>query len=121
LNNYRSVLEVKQAELVQAVPHTSCKRGRMLKIQRSSNGQVTYMLSGQIEEEDIAELEALIRSEAKGHRIVLDLKNLTLAGQDAIAFLDRCEANGITLKNCPAYIREWIKGQRSKSWRLSRH
>ena len=78
----------------------------MLKIQRSSNGQVTYMLSGQIEEEDIAELEALIRSEAKGCRMVLDLKNLTLVGQDAIAFLDRCEANGITLKNCTAYIRD---------------
>jgi hypothetical protein len=87
----------------------------VLKIQRSSNGQVTYMLSGQIEEEHIAELEALIRSEAKGRRIVLDLKNLTLAGQDAIGFLDRCEANGITLKNCPAYIREWIKGQRGES------
>jgi hypothetical protein len=57
------------------------------------------MLSGQIEEEDIAELEALIRSEAKGRRIVLDLKNLTPAGQDAIAFLDRCEANGMPLKN----------------------
>jgi hypothetical protein len=50
----------------------------VLKIQRSSNGQVTYMLSGQIGEEDIAELEALIRSEAKGRPIVLDLKNLTL-------------------------------------------
>jgi hypothetical protein len=87
----------------------------VLKIQRSSNGQVTYMLSGQIEEEDIAELEALIRSEAKGRRIVLDLKNLRLVGQDAIAFLDRCETNGITLKNCPAYIREWIKGQRGES------
>ena len=87
----------------------------MLMIQRSSNGQLTFMLSGQIEEEDIAELEALIRSEAKGHSIVLDLKNLTLVGQDAIAFLDRCEANGITLKNCPAYIREWIKGQRGES------
>ena len=84
----------------------------MLKIKRSSNGQVTYMLSGQIEEEDIAELEALIRSEAKGRRIVLDLKNLTLVGRDAIAFFDRCEVNGITLKNCPAYIREWIKGER---------
>jgi hypothetical protein len=47
--------------------------------------------------------------------MVLDLKNLTLVGQDAIAFLDRCEANGITLKNCPAYIREWIKGQRGES------
>ena len=87
----------------------------MLKIQRSSNGQVTYMLSGQIEEEDIAELEALIRSEAKRRRMVLALKNLTLVGQDAIALLDRCEANGITLKNCPAYIREWIKGQRRES------
>ena len=87
----------------------------MLKIQRFSNGQVTYMLSGQIEEEDIAELEALIKSEAKGRGMVLDLKNLTLVGQDAIAFLDRCEANGITLKNCPAYIREWIKGQRGES------
>ena len=87
----------------------------MLKIQRSSNGQVTYKLSGQIDEEDIAELEALISSEAKGRGMVLDLKNLTLVGQDAIAFLDRCEANGITLQNCPAYIREWIKGQRGES------
>ena len=87
----------------------------MLKIQRSSNGQVTYVLSGQIEEEDIAELDALIGSEAKGRSMVFDLKNLTLVGQDAIAFLDRCEADGITLKNCPAYIREWIKGQRGES------
>jgi hypothetical protein len=87
----------------------------VLKIQRSSNGQVTYMLSGEIEEEDLAELEALIRSEEKGRLIVLDLKNLTLVGQGAIAFLDRCEANGITLENCPAYIREWIKGQRGES------
>jgi hypothetical protein len=87
----------------------------VLKIQRSSNGQVTYALSGQIEEEDIAGLEAVIRSEAKGRRIVLDLKNLTLVGRDAIAFLDRCEVNGIALKNCPAYIREWIKGEREST------
>jgi hypothetical protein len=87
----------------------------VLKILRSSNGQVTYVLSGQIEEEDLAELEALIKSEAMGRRMVLDLKNLTLVGQDAIAFLERCEANGITLKNCPAYIREWIKGLRGES------
>ena len=44
----------------------------MLKIQRSSNGQVTYMLSGQIEEEDIDELEAIVRSEAKERRMVFD-------------------------------------------------
>jgi hypothetical protein len=41
-----------------------------VKIQKSSNGQVTYMLSGQIEGEDKAELEALIRSEVKRRRMV---------------------------------------------------
>jgi hypothetical protein len=46
--------------------------------------------------------------------MVLDLKDLTLANQDAINFLERCEAGGITLKNCPAYIREWIMSQKSR-------
>ena len=84
----------------------------MLKIQRSSNGQVTYTLSGQIEEGNIAELETVIRSEARERPVVLDLRDLTLVSRDAIAFLDRCEVNGITLLNCPAYIREWIKSER---------
>jgi hypothetical protein len=84
----------------------------MLRIQRSENGEVVFTLSGRMDEADIAELETLIRSEADGQGIVLDLKNLTLAGQDAISFLERCEAGGITLKNCAAYVREWIKRQR---------
>ena len=42
----------------------------VLKIQRPSNGQVTYMLSGQSRKKDIAEREALIRSEAKRRRMV---------------------------------------------------
>jgi hypothetical protein len=84
----------------------------MLKIQRTSNGQVVFALSGRMDEEHIAELETLIRSETNGCRIVLDLKNLTLAGQEAISFLERCEADGITLMNCAAYVREWITRQR---------
>jgi hypothetical protein len=68
-----------------------------------------------MDEEHIAELEALINSEANGRHIVLDLKNLTLAGQDAIRFLERCEADGVTLKNCAAYVREWITRQRRGS------
>jgi hypothetical protein len=71
------------------------------------------MLSGQMEEEDIAELERLFRSEANGRHVILDLKDLTLANQNAINFLERCEADGITLKNCPAYMREWIMSQKS--------
>jgi hypothetical protein len=84
----------------------------MLKIQRTSNGQVVFTLSGQMNEEHIAELETLIRSEANGLPIVLDLKDLTLAGRDAIGFLEHCEANGIRLKNCASYVREWITRER---------
>jgi hypothetical protein len=87
----------------------------MLRIQRSANGEVVFTLSGQMDEEDIAELETLIRSEANGSRIILDLKDLTLVGRDAISFLERCEADGIALKNCAGYVREWIKRSRGGS------
>ncbi len=86
----------------------------MLRIQRSeANGEVVLTLSGQMDEEDIAQLETLIRSEANGNRTVLDLKDLTLVGRDAIDFLERSEAGNITLKNCAGYVREWITRSRS--------
>jgi hypothetical protein len=87
----------------------------MLRIQRSANGEVVFTLSGQMEAESIVELETLINSEAKGRRLVLDLKDVTLANEDAITFLVRSEANGITVRNCPAYVREWITAKRRGS------
>jgi hypothetical protein len=87
------------------------RKEQMLKIQRSSNGQVVFTLSGQMDEEHIADLETLIRSEGNARPIVLDLKNLTLVGQEAVSFLERCEADGVTLKNCAAYVREWVTRQ----------
>jgi hypothetical protein len=54
----------------------------------------------QIDEEHIAELETYIRAEANAPSIVLDLKDVTLAGRDAVNFLERCEADGVILKNC---------------------
>jgi hypothetical protein len=87
----------------------------MLRIQRSVNGEVVFTLSGRIEEEDIVQLETLIRSEANGRPIVLDLKDLILIGRDAVSFLDRCEAGNITLKNCAGYVREWITRSRGGS------
>jgi hypothetical protein len=84
----------------------------MLRIQRSANGEVVFTLSGQMDEEPIAELERLISSEEHGRHIVLDLKDLTLVNENAVTFLERCEANNITLKNCPAYVRVWINARR---------
>jgi anti-anti-sigma regulatory factor len=87
----------------------------MLKIQRSANGEVVFTLSGQMDQESVAELEKLIESEPNGSRIVLNLKDATLVNEDAITFLERCESNSITLRNCPAYVREWINAQRRQS------
>jgi anti-anti-sigma regulatory factor len=81
----------------------------VLRITRAAaNGEVVFKLSGRLDAENLAELEKLMTSEANGRRIVLDLGDLTLVDQNAVSFLKRCEAHNITLKNCPAYIREWI-------------
>jgi anti-anti-sigma regulatory factor len=84
----------------------------MLKITRAANGDVVLKLSGRMDAENVGELETLISAEASGRRLVLDLKDLTLVDQDVVGFLRRCEADSIQLKNCPAYIREWIRGER---------
>jgi hypothetical protein len=83
----------------------------MLKITRATNGEVVFKLSGRMDAENVSELEELFSAEASGRRIVLDLEDLTLVDQDVVSFLRRCEAGSIQLKNCPAYIREWITGE----------
>jgi hypothetical protein len=87
----------------------------MLRIDRAENGEVVFTLSGQLRKDHIAELEALIAAEVKDRRIILDLKDMTLTGQDGIAFLARCEAAGIALANCDPYVREWIRIQNDGS------
>jgi len=81
----------------------------MLKIQRSANGRVVFTLSGRIEAEDVKELRQLLALETAGQQLVLDLRDVTLVNQDAVKFLAGCEADGIKLENCPAYIRVWIE------------
>jgi len=56
--------------------------------------------------EEVAELKALF--DADYRKIVLDLRDVRLADRDAVRFLRGCEADGMKLENCPAYIREWM-------------
>jgi anti-anti-sigma regulatory factor len=85
----------------------------MLRIHRLADGEVVFKLSGRIDKENIAELQALIGGEVNGKHMVLDLKDVTLVGQDGVIFLAECEGADITLANCPQYVRQWITGQRS--------
>jgi hypothetical protein len=85
----------------------------MLRIHKKANGEVLFTLSGRIDKEHIAELETLIAAEGQNRRITLDLKDMTLTGQDGINFLTQCEAADIALVNCDPYVREWITRQRT--------
>jgi anti-anti-sigma regulatory factor len=85
----------------------------MLRIQKKANGEVLFTLSGRIDKEHIAELETLIAVEGQDRRITLDLKDMTLTGQDGINFLAQCEAADIALVNCDPYVREWIARQKN--------
>ena len=87
----------------------------MLRIHRKANGEVVFILSGRLDKEHVAELEALIDLEEKDRRITLDLKDMTLTGQDGVVFLAQGEADGIALVNCDPYVREWITRQRTGS------
>jgi len=84
----------------------------MLRIQRAANGNVVFSLSGRIEPQDIDELRRLFGLEPSAVHIVLNLKALVLVDGDGVQFLAGCEAGGMTLENCPAYVRKWIDQQR---------
>ena len=62
----------------------------------------------------MAELQKLLGSEAGDHSLVLDLNEVRLVDRDVVSFLASCEAKGITLANCPAYIREWIAREKDR-------
>jgi hypothetical protein len=86
----------------------------MFKIQRSADEKnVFFTLSGRIKETDLTELQRLLAAEADDHRRTLDLKEVKLVDRDVVGFLAGCEAKGILLANCPAYIREWIERERA--------
>lgn len=78
---------------------------------------MTFALSGRIEEEHLPGLQGLFEAEsaANSTTIALDLVDVRLVDRQAIKFLATCEAQGILLKNCPSYVREWIETGRGMS------
>jgi hypothetical protein len=82
-----------------------------LRIERSERqGTVVFVLSGRMKAEEVAELKALFATDYRS--IVLDLRDVRLADRDAVKFLRDCEADGMKLENCPAYVREWIEWEK---------
>ena len=81
----------------------------MWKVKRTeSEDRIVLSLSGRLQGQQLNELQKVLASEATDQNLVLDLKDVRLVDQDAVTFLAECEASGASLRNCPAYIRNWI-------------
>jgi len=69
-------------------------------------------ISGRLAEEDLE----LVRMALDGRRVVaIELAEVELVSRDAVKLLIAAEAEGIELRSCPAYIREWITNERESS------
>ena len=80
----------------------------MLKIQRKTNGDVVFAVSGRLGADGLHELSALLALESSTCAVKLELKDLVLVDRDAVGFLSTCVKAGIQLRNCPHYIRTWM-------------
>ena len=81
------------------------------RIQRSTDADaIVFALSGEMEIKHIEQFKELLEAE-KERPILLDLKDVTLVGRDAVRFLSRLEAAGLGIVNCPDYVRTWIDAE----------
>ena len=83
------------------------------RIDRLSTEQgLVLAISGRLAEEDLE----LVRMALDGRRVVaIELAEVELVSRDAMKVLVRAESEGIELRGCPAYIREWITNERDSS------
>ena len=61
------------------------------------------------------DLDVLRTALEEGRVVAIDLTEVELVDRDAVKLLAHTEANGIELRHCPAYIREWVTRERGRS------
>lgn len=75
--------------------------------------RIVFTLTGRIQADQISELQRLLERQVTDHKLVVDLREVNLVDRDAVRFLAEIEKQGARLRNCSAFIREWISRERS--------
>ena len=86
----------------------SCKIDRTI----SREDSVVLRVSGRIHGEHVGTVREAIAREKAG--VVLDLTEVRLVDREAVRLLAMSEANGVELRNGPAYVREWVARERER-------
>ena len=85
----------------------TCRIDRLL----TEHDRVVLRVSGRIATEDLDVFRAAL--EEDGGTVAIDLAEVALVDRAVVKLLATSEANGLELRNCPAYIREWIARERT--------
>jgi hypothetical protein len=86
----------------------SCRIDRVL----AGDDIVVLGISGRITEQDVNTLRTVVEAEASV--VAIDLEHVDLIDREAVKFLAQREINGTVLRNCSAYIREWVTRERTE-------
>src|SRR5262249_2594355 len=87
----------------------SCRIDRLI----TEDHLVVLCVSGRIGAQDVDMLRDLLGQESGA--VAIDLKGVLLVDREVVKLLALSEATGIELRNCPAYIREWIARERAET------
>jgi hypothetical protein len=74
---------------------------------------VVLCISGRITGDDVDMLRTLLEQERSA--VAIDLKDVRLVDREAVKLLALRESSGAELRNCPAYIREWVTRERAEA------
>ena len=85
----------------------TCRIDRLL----TEHDRVVLRVSGRIATEDLDVFRAAL--EQDGGTVAIDLAEVALVDRAVVKLLATSEANGLELRNCPAYIRVWIARERT--------
>ena len=89
----------------------TCRINRVL----TPDGFVVLRVSGRIDGAYVARLrESMEKEKTTKGGLAIDLAEVTLVSQEAVEALAVAEAIGIELRDCPAYVREWVSRAKEK-------
>ena len=72
----------------------------------TGDNEVVLCISGRITGQHVDTLRTALEQEGK--TVAIDLKDVLLVDREAVRLLALYENNGSEIKNCPAYVREWV-------------
>jgi anti-anti-sigma regulatory factor len=80
----------------------TCKIDRLA----DSDNRTVLRICGRIQVEHVSTIAELMGKECRS--AVLDLTEVMLVDRDVVTFLAACDRQGVELKHCPAFLKEWI-------------